>query len=117
MTTPLTGRAGATPTPLTENERLRKVARDLEGVFVEQMFRAMRETVPDGGVVDGGTGEEMFTTLLDQKLSADAPARWDRGLAEAVYRQLRGRMGGEADPSSLPLSPPILSSDKRPEQP
>lgn len=109
MTTPLTGRAGATPAPQSEQERLRKVARDLEGVFVEQMFKAMRETVPEGGVVDGGTGEEMFTALLDQKMSALVPARWDDGLAEAVYRQL-------APDSRTPASPPILSSDKRPEQ-
>ena len=143
MTTPPIGRTSATPAPLPEHERLRRAARDLEGVFVEQMFKAMRESVPEGGVVDGGTGEEMFTALLDQKLSALVPTKWDRGLAEAVYGQLRGRVGEGVDgvgsrkpevgsgmvrpptpdlrlptrPSSLPPDTPILTSDKRPEQP
>ena len=84
--------------PSSEAERLRGVARDLEGVFVEQLFKAMRETVPEGGVMDGGSGEEMFTGLLDQRLAAQAPARWEHGLAEALYRQLRGA-AGVAEPS------------------
>ena len=109
--------------PSTEAERLRRVARDLEGVFVEQMFKAMRETVPQDGVVDGGSGEAMFTGMLDQRLSAEAPARWQHGLAEVLYRQLAGRLPSataSATPdvpaapaaatphSSLPAAAPIL---------
>lgn len=88
-----------------EHERLRRTARDLEGVFVEQMFKAMRETVPDGGVVSGGSGEEMFTALLDQRMAAIAPDRWERGLSDALYQQLRGRVG-----SSSPTDTPIISA-------
>ena len=119
MTGPVTGPgAAAAPAVNPEHERLRGVARDLEGVFVEQLFKAMRESVPEGGVVDGGTGEEMFTGLLDQKMSALAPARWERGLADALYRQLRGRVGEEPTPAFRKPDPaPILdvSTSTRPE--
>ena len=109
MTGPVTGLgAAAAPAANPEHERLRGVARDLEGVFVEQLFKAMRESVPDGGVVDGGTGEEMFTGLLDQKMSALAPARWERGLASALYDQLRGRVGDE---KTAGVTPPPDSSN------
>ena len=84
--------------------RLRGVARDLEGVFVEQLFKAMRETVPEGGVIDGGSGEEMFTGMLDQRLSALTPERWEGGLGNAVYRQLGGV------PSSPAPVAPILNT-------
>ncbi len=80
----------------SEAERLRGVARDLEGVFVEQLFKAMRETVPEGGMLDGGSGEEMFTGLLDQRLAGEVPSRWEHGLAEALYRQLRGAASVDA---------------------
>jgi flagellar protein FlgJ len=40
----------------------------------------------------------MFTGLLDQRLAAQTPARWEHGLAEALYRQLRGA-AGVAEPS------------------
>jgi flagellar protein FlgJ len=77
---------------------LRKVARQLEGVFTEQLFKAMRETVPkDQGVFSGGSGEEMFTGLLDQHLAADTPTQWQHGLGEALYRQLRGRLPAAPD--------------------
>lgn len=104
MTAPI----GPSPAPApSEAERLRRTARDLEGVFVEQLFKAMRETVPQGeGVVDGGSGEAMFTGLLDQRISAEAPAQWQRGLADALFRQLRGALGS----SPAPVTPILEAS-------
>ena len=82
---------GGTPTAaeLARDARLAQSVRDLEGVFVEQLFKAMRETVPNDGLTSGGSGEEMFTTLMDQHLSAEVPQSWDHGIGEALYRQLR----------------------------
>jgi peptidoglycan hydrolase FlgJ len=75
-----------------EDARLRQAARDLEGVFVAELFKAMRETVPEGGLTDGGMGEEMFTSLLDQNLAPQVGAGWNRGIGDALYRQLRGAL-------------------------
>lgn len=110
---------GATP----DADRLRATARQLEGVFVEQMFKAMRETVPEGGAVSGGSGEAMFTGMLDQSLAEEVPARWSNGLAEALYRQLQRAAGLEgvvdgAAPSSpspaLPILDPSTSTSAAP---
>jgi flagellar protein FlgJ len=85
-----------TPAPVTppaseKDTALRKTARDLEGLFVQQLFKAMRETVPEGeGIVSGGAGEDIFTGLLDEHLAAETPKQWQSGIAEALYRQLRG---------------------------
>ena len=101
----MTPRVGATPSPSpaapaadprrAQAERLRATARQLEGVFVEQMFKAMRETVPEDGAVSGGSGEAMFSGMLDQSLAEEVPARWSNGLAEALYRQLQRAAGLE----------------------
>lgn len=77
-----------------QDARLRKTAQQLEGLFVEQLFQAMRETVPEGGVLDGGAGEEMFRGMMDQHLAEQVPQGWERGLGAAIYRQLRGALGG-----------------------
>ena len=111
----------ATDPRRAQAERLRATARQLEGVFVEQMFKAMRETVPEGGAMSGGSGEEMFTGMLDQSLAGEVPARWSNGLAEALYRQLQRAAGLEGvtpgtssatsaapDASSPPRAVPIL---------
>ncbi len=67
--------------------RLQQTASRLEGVFVEQLFKAMRETVPQDGAADGG-GEEIFTSLFDQELAGRAPAQWQSGLGRAIVRAL-----------------------------
>jgi len=79
-----------------DDERLRQTARQLEGVFVEQLFKAMRETVPPGGLIDGGTGEEVFHSLLDAELSGEVPAQWKSALGEALYRRLRASLNPTA---------------------
>jgi flagellar protein FlgJ len=50
----------------------------------------MRETVPQGGAIPGGSGEEMFSGLLDQHIADDAAQRTDRGIGEALYRHFVG---------------------------
>lgn len=108
------GSVSRVPSPVSpENQKLRDVVRQLEGVFTEQLFKAMRETVPkDDGVVSGGSGEEIFTGLLDQHLAADTPTQWQNGLGEALYRQLRGRLAEPAaatDATALDRMPVPLS--------
>lgn len=75
--------------PTADQKKLRKAAADLEGLFVAQMFKAMRDTVPkDDGIVSGGSGEDIFTGLMDEHLAAETPSHWGGGISEALYRQL-----------------------------
>ncbi|MBI1809965.1 MAG: chemotaxis protein chel, partial [Gemmatimonadetes bacterium] len=57
MTGPVHAATGATDPRASDLDRLRKTAKQLEGVFVQQLFKAMRETVPKDGVTGGGSGE------------------------------------------------------------
>jgi flagellar protein FlgJ len=82
-----TGRVGVTSTP--DERRLADVVRQLEGVFVEQLFKAMRETVPTDGLVSGGAGEEMFNGLMDQHLAAEVPTQWPSTLSDALIERFR----------------------------
>jgi flagellar protein FlgJ len=81
--------ATAAPARL-DDEALRRACAQLEGVFLEQLMKALRETVPDGGLIDGGSGEQIFSSLLDGHLSNNAASRLERGIGAALYRQLRG---------------------------
>lgn len=90
MTGPVNG-SSRSPGEAAQAARLREAIHQLEGVFVEQLFAAMRETVPSDGLLDGGPGGKMFSELLDEHLAAQAPRRWNNaGLAASLWRQLYG---------------------------
>lgn len=73
----------------SQSAKLKKASQQLEGLFVQQLYKAMRDTVPQQeGIVSGGAGEDMFTGLMDQHLAAETPKHWGGGLADALYRQL-----------------------------
>ena len=82
----------AQPNGTGEEQRLRAVTKQLEGVFVQQLFKAMRETVPKDGFTDGGAGEDIFTGMMDEKIATHVPEHWDRGIGESLYRQLRAAL-------------------------
>jgi flagellar protein FlgJ len=69
--------------------RLRATADLFEGVFYQELFKAMRETVPDGGLT-GGTGQDVFSSMMDQHVAESAAARASNGLGDALYHRLRG---------------------------
>lgn len=81
------------PNPEAEGrERLHKIAREFQGIFLKQMFTAMRSGVPDGGLLESSPGQEIWTSMMDDRLAEEAAARMERGLGEALYRQLCRRL-------------------------
>jgi flagellar protein FlgJ len=88
--------------PSAEDARLRKTALQLEGLFVQRMFAAMRETVPQDGAMAASSAESTFSSLLDEKLAEQVPSQWNgtHSLAEALYRQLRQRIDPPPPPPS-----------------
>lgn len=95
------------PSAAPRDAKLQQAVTQLEGVFVQQLYKAMRESVPQQeGIVTGGAGEDMFTALMDQHLAAETPKQWERGIAQALYRQLRH--GTPADATQASVTTPDL---------
>ncbi|HVX41889.1 MAG TPA: rod-binding protein [Gemmatimonadaceae bacterium] len=91
----------STPPQATPQERLRQSALQMEGIFVQQLFAAMRDTVPQDGIVQASSAQDTFTSLFDEKLAQQVPTQWSgsHSLAEALYRQLSQRLApAAADP-------------------
>lgn len=82
-----------------DRAQLRQVAHDLEGVFIAQLFQAMRASVPQGGLTEADPGRDMFNALLDDRLASEAARRMSRGMGEALYRQLSSRVFPESTPA------------------
>jgi Rod binding domain-containing protein len=65
-------------------------------VFYQQMLQAMRDAVPEGGLLETSTGEKVFQEMFDEEMARQAAAHNERGLAQALYRQLARHL--PADP-------------------
>lgn len=102
MTVPSVSPLGGSP-PDPREAAMRKAAADLQGLFVQQMYKAMRESVStEGGLVERSQGEEMFAGLMDERFAADTGTRWHRGLGDAIYRAIRQKAGLEAAAAAVP---------------
>ena len=73
-------------------EEVRRLSHELEAVFVNQLFQAMRASVPQDDVVGHVPGQEMFTSIMDERLASEAAQRMRGGLGESLYRQLARRL-------------------------
>jgi Rod binding domain-containing protein len=67
---------------------LKKTCEDFESLFIAQILKEMRDTIPKSGLVDGGQAEEIYTSLLDSHLSQEIAANGSMGLAQKLYEQL-----------------------------
>ena len=104
--------------------RLKKTALQLEGLFVQRLFAAMRDTVPQDGAFSAGSAETTFTSMLDEKFAEQAPKQWngEHSLAQALYHQLRQRLAASevtpgADAVVRDVSTPLLAGNRTPNAP
>ena len=66
----------------------RKVAKEFESLFVGMMLKSMRETTGKDKLTDGGHGEEVYRSLLDQEYAKALTERGGVGLASMLEQQL-----------------------------
>lgn len=85
------GGMGAAPKP-DARAQVRTLAHQLEGVFLNQLFQAMRASVPQDEESGAAPGQEMFTQMFDERVAAQAADHMSHGLGEALYRQLAARL-------------------------
>lgn len=71
-----------------QHAQLRTAARQLEGVFMSQLFQAMRSSESADPTISGGAAGEMFQGMLDEQIAERAALRQNHGIGEALYRQL-----------------------------
>jgi len=79
------------PGPRDSREQLQRMSRALEGVFLAQLFQALRATVPESGL-GTAAGQDLFTAMLDERLAELAAQRMRGGVGDALYRQLSRRL-------------------------
>ncbi len=74
------------------NERdlksLRESSREFETIYLNEMFKAMRKAVPDGGLIEKDSASEMYQEMLDGETAKAAASGKGLGLGQAMFEQM-----------------------------
>lgn len=90
-----------TPQQKAALERLHTAATQLEGVFLDMLFGAMRETVPQQSIFGKeSNAEQTFQSMLDEQRSQQMAQSGSFGIAKVLEEQLKQSVLADADRES-----------------
>lgn len=69
-------------------QQLKEAAQQFEAVFIQQMFKEMRSTVPDDGLIPRGNADDTFTQMQDAEAAKIMAERGGIGLADLMLQEL-----------------------------
>jgi flagellar protein FlgJ len=73
---------------VSQDSKIDSACTEMESLFIQNMFKEMRASIPKGGLTSGGKAEEMFTDMLDAELAKTFSASGGIGLSSMVRKQL-----------------------------
>jgi peptidoglycan hydrolase FlgJ len=93
--------AQLTPAQKKALDRLHSAATQLEGVFLDMLFSAMRETVSKETIFGKqSSAEETFQTMLDEQRSQSVASSGSFGIGRVLEEQLRQSVLSDANRES-----------------
>ena len=75
----------------TLDQEKMKAAREFEAMFVNLLFKNMRNTVKESEFTKKSMGRQVFTEMLDKEYADMASRGQGVGLAQMLYKQLTGK--------------------------
>lgn len=76
-----------------DKKKLYKAAKDMESLFLYQILKAMRKTVPENELTKGlgfgnGLGKDIYGEIFDEELAKKMSGNGERSLASLLYKSL-----------------------------
>lgn len=69
--------------------RLKELAQEFEAIFIQQMYKEMRNTIPDDGLIPRTNAEDTYIQLQDLEIARATARQGGIGLAEMMMKQLQ----------------------------
>jgi len=69
-------------------EKLKEAAQQFEAIFIQQMYKEMRKTIPDDGLIQHGNAEDIYAQLQDLEAAKITAQQGGIGLADLMMQQL-----------------------------
>ena len=74
--------------PPNSKEASVKAAKDFESFFAYYLLKVMRESVPKGGLLNSGMGENVYNSLIDENIAEGISSRGGLGLSDLIIKQM-----------------------------
>ena len=71
-------------------EQLKQTCQQYEAYFQQMMIQSMRQTVPEGGLIERSNGQKWFEEAFDAEVAQSISTGQGTGLAETLYKQMSG---------------------------
>lgn len=68
--------------------KIKESAQQFEAVFIQQIFKEMRNTIPDDGLITRGNADDIYAQLQDAEAAKVLAEQGGIGLAELMLQQL-----------------------------
>lgn len=81
----------STRTVVDKSNELYKACLDFEALFIKQMLNAMRQTVDEAGLLEGGIGADYWKDMLYDEYAKRMAETGQFGLAETMYIQINNQ--------------------------
>lgn len=81
-------RSGSEPGALPT---LREATQQFESIFIAQIMKTMRGTVPESELMGSDSGQGIFRDMLDQEYSRQIAFAGGFGIGDMLYQQLEGK--------------------------
>ncbi len=75
---------------------LKRSCQDFEAIFIQSVFKAMRKSIPDGGLFEQDTAHEIYRDMLDAEIASEIARQQGLGLADQMFRQLEQHLRPDA---------------------
>ena len=70
---------------------LRKSCREFEAIYINEMYKTMRKTVPDSGLFKKDMSSTIYQEILDLEMAKSTAEGDGTGLGKAMYEQLKAQ--------------------------
>ena len=94
-----------------QDDQLRQAAKMYEQHFMREMVKAMRQAVPEGGLLEKSMGEKIFSEQLDNQYVEQWSDKGGVGLADMIHAHIKERFFPKGPSPEAPKGP--LPLDKK----
>lgn len=72
-----------------ELHKLRQSCREFEAIYINEMYKTMRKTVPESGLFEKDMANTLYQEMLDMEMARETAAGDGMGIGKAMYEQLQ----------------------------